>query len=424
MDAEFTAPSRLSGSIKVPGDKSISHRALILASMCQGKSLIRDPATGADVLATRQCLSDLGIEMYVNGRDVNVNGQGWNPIEKADLDCRNSGSTMRLLAGPLAGVAGSYRLTGDGSLSRRPMDRIAGPLRLMGATIDLQQDRYPPMSLTGGSLRGISFQSPVASAQVKGAVLLAGLFAEGPTVLEELHPTRDHTERMLSWLGATVHAQAKSLTVSGPFTSKGFEINVPGDVSSAAYWIAAALCVDGAEIEVKSVGLNPTRIAFIHLLKQMGGSVEMINRSEGPEPFGDVVARSSGVLKGIQVGADLVPLLIDELPMIALLATQAIGTTKITGAEELRVKESDRISSLVEPLRSLGADIEEHADGMVIHGPTELVGGTVDPKSDHRIALTMAVAGLIAKEPVIVSGWECTDVSYPGFLEDLSSLTR
>lgn len=425
MEAQFVKPTRLGGSVKVPGDKSISHRALILAAMCQGKSLIRGLSTGADVVATRRCLVDLGIEFDMKGRDVLVDGRGWAPLDRADLECGNSGSTMRLLAGPLAGVpGGSYRLMGDDSLSRRPMDRVAEPLRRMGAIVDLQEDRFPPMSVTGGALRGISYQSPVASAQVKGAVLLAGLLAEGPTQVKEIHPTRDHTERMLSWLGANLRMRVGSITISGPFTSQGFEMEVPGDISSAAYWIAAAMCFDGAEIEVKSVGLNPTRIAFIHLLEQMGGSVEMIMRSEGPEPLGDVVARRSGVLKGVEVGAGLAPLLIDELPVIALLATQAIGTTKITGAGELRVKESDRISSVVGPLRSLGADIEELADGMVIHGPTELSGTSIDPNGDHRIALTMAVAGLMSKQPVTVSGWECTDVSYPGFLDDLSVLTR
>lgn len=425
MEAQFVKLDTLRGSIKVPGDKSISHRALILAAMCQGKSLVRGLSTGADVNSTRRCLADLAIEIDVEGTHVVVDGRGWNPVGQADLDCGNSGSTMRLLAGPLAGVAGgSYRLTGDDSLSRRPMDRIANPLRRMGAKVDLRAERFPPMSLTGGELKGISYESPVASAQVKGTVLLAGLLSEGPTSYTEMHPTRDHTERMLSFMGANLHSHAGAITVSGPFSPRGFEMEVPGDISSAAYWIAAAMCLDGAEIEIESVGLNPTRIAFIHLLQEMGGSIEMIARSSDPEPIGDVLASGAGALKGVQVGADLVPLLIDELPIIALVATQASGTTKITGAAELRVKESDRISSLVEPLRSLGADIEELADGMVIHGPTQLSGNHIDPSGDHRIALTMAIAGLISKEPVTVSGWECTDVSYPGFLDDLSALTR
>lgn len=385
--------------------------------------MIRGCATGADVSTTRQCLIDLGIRIE-GDHSTSVDGRGWSPIDKAELDCRNSGSTMRLLSGPLAGVSGTYRMTGDDSLSRRPMDRIAVPLRSMGAHVELQEDRYPPIVIHGGTLSGISYESPVASAQVKGALLLAGVFAEGQTVVKESRPTRDHTERLLEWLGGNVEIRGSSVGISGPFTAESFEIDVPGDVSSAAYWMAAAACLDGAEIQISSVGLNPTRTAFIDVLDKMGALVEIVSRSKGPEPSGEIIVRSSGSLQAVEIRPEQAPLVIDEIPLIALLATQANGTTKITGAEELRVKESDRISALIEPLRSLGAEVEELSDGMVINGPTELSGGTIDPKGDHRIALTMAIAGIIGKEPVRVLGWECADISYPGFLDDLAVLAR
>ena len=409
----------------MPADKSLTHRALILAAMCRGESRIKGHIAGGDVGSTRRCIELLGSRTEALGQNLlRVEGNGWRTPPEAHLDAGNSGTTMRLLAGALAGRNGRFVLSGDESLSRRPMMRIAQPLRRMGARVELTQGSHAPIELTGGALKGITYAPEVASAQVKGAVLLAGLQAEGSTTVEEAVPTRDHTERLLRWLGASVRTGEGFVTVDGGdqiFEREGFECRVPGDLSSAAYFLVAASLCPGSRVEIRDVGLNPGRTGIIEVLKAMGAHLEVAFESDAPEPIGTVVSGSSK-LEAVNVNGALIPRTIDELPLVALAATQAEGTTFITDAADLRAKESDRIAVLAKNLRILGAKVEELPDGLGITGPTRLHGGIVDAHSDHRIAMTFAVAGLIASDPVTVTGWGCAAVSYPGFDRVLAGL--
>ena len=427
MDRTFQTSGHLSGSIEVPADKSLTHRTLILAAMCRGESRIKGHIAGGDVGSTRRCIELLGSRTEALGQNIlRVEGNGWRTPSEAYLDAGNSGTTMRLLAGALAGRKGRFVLSGDESLSRRPMTRIAKPLRRMGARVELTQGSHAPIELTGGALKGITYAPEVASAQVKGAVLLAGLQAEGSTTVEEAVPTRDHTERLLRWLGASVRTGEGFVTVDGGdqiFDREGFECRVPGDLSSAAYFLVAACLCPGSRVEIRDVGLNPGRTGIIEVLKAMGAHLEVAFESDAPEPMGTVVSTSSK-LQAVNVNGALIPWTIDELPLVALAATQAEGTTLITDAADLRAKESDRIAVLAKNLRILGAKVEELSDGLSITGPTRLHGGIVDAHSDHRIAMTFAVAGLIASDPVTVSGWGCAAVSYPGFDRVLAGLLR
>lgn len=425
MEQTFTRTSRLSGTIRVPGDKSISHRVLLAAAMTSGPCHIGGLASGADVASTRACLERLGYRAEAKaGQSIILKGNGWRPLLDADLDAGNSGTTMRLLAGALAGAEGSYRLFGDASLSDRPMGRIAEPLRAMGAEVSLTENDKPPVSIRGGHLKGIAYRMPVASAQVKGALLFAGLQAEGTTRLAEPARSRDHTERLLKWLGANCASNDGSVDVTGGkelFNHPGFEFSVPGDFSSAAFLVAAAVLSGNAEVRIEELGLNPSRTALVGILNRMGATITEESVSSDPEPLGALTAQSSN-LAGITVGGDIVPAVIDELPLVALAATQAEGTSRITGAGELRVKESDRIRTLASALTGLGASITELPDGWEIQGPSPLHGGRVNPRGDHRIAMTLAVAGTIAKDPVTIEDWECTRISYPGFEKALISL--
>lgn len=425
MDLTVEPARRLEGTVRVPGDKSVSHRALILAAMAEGESRIRGLAPGADVLSTAACLRRLGVGVRDEGGEIAVAGKGWRVAPEASLDAGNSGTTMRLLGGALAGREGGlYVLSGDASLTRRPMDRIARPLGEMGARIELASGRFPPLIVHGAALRGIAHRSPVASAQVKGAVLLAGLQAEGATRVVEPGPSRDHTERFLAWLGAPVGwGDGEVVLEKAWMPLPPFEVDVPGDLSSAACLLVAACLVPGSEVRVEGVGLNPTRTGVLDVLRAMGADLEIVSREEGPEPAGAVTARS-GPLHGVEVGGDLVPRAIDELPLIAVAATRAAGTTVIRDAAELSVKESDRIAVLARGLAALGADVEPRPDGWVVHGDPgrALTGGGVDPEGDHRMALALAVAGLVAGAPVTLAGWECSEVSYPGFTADLERI--
>jgi 3-phosphoshikimate 1-carboxyvinyltransferase len=427
VDKTFSPPDTLQGTVRVPADKSIGHRGLILAAMTQGDSVIRGYLSGEDLGSTAACLRKLGYEVsQLDREEVLVKGNGWQPFSEKELDAGNSGTTMRLLAGALAGRRGRYVLSGDASLSKRPMERVAEPLRLMGAEMQLSDGSHPPITVMGGPLRAITYALPVASAQVKGAVLLAGLQAEGATTVEEAHPSRDHTERLLRWLGAKLGQADESVGVEGGpeiFEREGFELEVPGDLSSAAFILVAATLCPKANVKVEGVGLNPSRSGILEVLKAMGADVEWSARALDPEPWGEASARSSR-LHGIKVEEDLIPRIVDELPLIALAATQAEGTTVIAGAGELRVKESDRISVLATGLRTLGARVDEQHDGLAVEGPTALKGGLVDPAGDHRMALTFAVAGLIATGPVVIRDWEAASVSYPGFERALQSLAR
>lgn len=418
---------RIQGSLRVPGDKSVSHRALILAAMARGKSRVVGCAPGEDVASTERCLSALGVAVRAVGRhrsQVEVEGPGWNlPVAAAELDAGNSATTMRLLTGALAGHAGLFVLSGDRSLRRRPMDRVADPLRVMGAAVKLREGRYPPVTLAGGSLEGISFDLPHPSAQVKGAVLLAALQATGRSVVYERLPSRDHTERLLSWLGVDLNLEHGAVSVERPpaLPLPAFELVVPGDFSSAAFALVACALLSKGDLVIEGVGINPSRTGLLDILRSMGGDVRVEPGAADPEPTGVIRVRPAE-LHGAEVAAELYPRTADELPLVAVAATRAHGTTTIRGAAELRVKESDRISGLVSGLRALGASVEEFDDGMAITGPTSLRGGQVDPRGDHRLALAFAVAGLVATGAVEVSGWECTGISYPGFLDDLKGL--
>jgi 3-phosphoshikimate 1-carboxyvinyltransferase len=427
VERTIAPSSRLLGSIEVPADKSLTHRALILAAMCRGESLIEGHIAGQDVGSTRRCIELLGSRTEVVGHNLlSVGGNGWRTPEEAALDAGNSGTTMRLLAGALAGRRGRFVLSGDESLSRRPMARIAEPLRLMGAGVELTEGSHAPIELTGGALQGISYTPEVASAQVKGAILLAGLQAEGSTTVTETVATRDHTERFLRWLGASIRIGQGFVTVEGGdqvFEREGFRCSVPGDLSSAAYFLVAACLCPASKVEVRNVGLNPGRTGIIEVLKAMGADVQLALESEAPEPIGTVVTSTSN-LKAVEVRGALIPRTIDELPLVALAATQAEGATVIGDAADLRAKESDRIEVLAQNLRILGADVEELPDGLSITGPTRLSGGTVDARGDHRMAMTFALAGLIAADPVTVTGWDAAAVSYPGFERVLDGLIR
>ena len=423
------APRPLRGTIAIPGDKSISHRALILAALASGPSVLARPNLGADVKATAAALTQVGATCIVDedNRQVKVEGVGWQGLREPHevLDAGNSGSTMRMMLGICAGISGLSMLTGDGSLRRRPMLRVAAPLRQMGAVVDgRDHGNLAPLAIRGGRLTGIDIELPVASAQVKSALLLAGLNAEGATRVTEPGASRDHTERMLKALGVDVVTEGLSVSVRGGATWDGFSAVMPGDISSAMFLLAAAAIVPGSQLTLTGVGLNPTRRGALELLRSMGSDVAWSEEATSlGEPTGTVTV-SCRPLRGVKVDPDLVPTLIDEVPALAVIATQADGETTFTGAHELRVKESDRIASLVTGLRAVGAEAEELPDGLVVRGPTPLRGGEIDSRGDHRIALAFAVAGLLSSEKVRVIGWSSVETSFPEFLDTLGEATR
>lgn len=413
----------LRGVIAVPGDKSISHRALILSALAEGTSTITGMNPGEDVRATAGAIGALGAGVDLTDED-NVVVEGYGPAglrEPEDVvDLGNSGTSMRTLLGVCAGIEGLTVLTGDASLRSRPMLRVAAPLRQMGAAVDGRRyGELPPMTVRGGSLRAIDAELNVASAQVKTAILLAGLWAAGTTRVSEPGPSRDHTERMLAAAGVEVKREGTSCSVEGGSQPRPMEWAVPGDTSSALYLLVAALLVPGSELTVTGLSLNPTRTAALDVLVRMGAdlTVEATDESGG-EPRGDVTARSSALV-GTEIEPAEVPGLIDELPLLAIAASQAEGTTVVAGAAELRVKESDRIAAMVGGLKALGGNAEERPDGMVVEGPAPLAGGAVDSRGDHRVAMSFAVAGLLSAEGVRVSRWSCVDTSFPGFLDVL-----
>ena len=427
MDQTFSLVARLEGVLEVPADKSIAHRALMFAGMARGTSRITGQISGDDVGSTRTCMATLGAGVTEETPGVLiVRGTGWDVPADAQLECGNSGTTMRLLSGALAGRNGSFTLSGDPSLSRRPMLRVAEPLGLMGAVVETSEGGRPPLTVRGSELRPITYRLPVPSAQVKSAILLAGMQAGGVTTVQEEAPSRDHTERILAWLGCRVERKEGEVSITGGdqlFRHEGFEVHLPGDLSSAAFWLVAAVLAPAGEVRVDGVGLNPGRTGILEILAAMGADLEIIPSADTPEPVGTVVARPSR-LRGTEVGGTTIPAAVDELPLVALAATQAEGTTVIRDAAELRVKETDRIAVLAEGLRALGATVEDRPDGLIIEGPTPLNGGVVKAAGDHRMAMTFAVAGLISREPVKVQGWEAASVSYPGFLDDLKKVAR
>lgn len=427
MDVTLSPVDRLQGTLAVPGDKSVSHRALIFAAMATGRSVIRGAATGADVASTAAALHRLGLDVPAGAvpAELSIEGLGWQVGPEANLDAGNSGTTMRLLTGALAGRPGRFVLSGDASLSTRPMERVASPLRRMGASVSLAEGGRPPIEVDGRPLHGISYAMPIASAQVKGAVLLAGLQAEGPTSVAEPGVSRDHTERMLAWLGLPVTIESGTVTLGAGYhlPLPAFELDVPGDFSSAAFWVVAASLVPGSDVCIQGVGVNPSRTGLLEILASMGAVVEVTPQAAEPELIGSIRARHAG-LRGVRVSGGVVARTIDELPLVAVAATQADGVTTVRDAAELRVKESDRLSVLASGLRELGADVEEVPDGLSVRGPTPLHGGRVESTGDHRMAMAFAVAAMIASGPVTIGGWEGTAISYPGFLDDLGELAR
>jgi 3-phosphoshikimate 1-carboxyvinyltransferase len=408
----------ISGRIRVPGDKSISHRALMLGAIAEGQTVISGFLAGEDCLATMAALRGLGVTIDDRDPDqIVVSGVGLHGLQRpgAALDMGNSGTGMRLLTGLLAGQSFATELTGDASLCQRPMERVAKPLRQMGARVATAEG-CPPLHIQGGALQAIDFSSPVASAQVKSAVLLAGLYAAGETRVTEPGITRDHTERMLQTFGAQVSYGEQRATVNGPAQLTGCNVAVPGDLSSAAFALGAGCLSTGNGLAIERVGINPTRTGVLDILRLMGADIEITDRGEmGAEPVATLLARASR-LRGAVIPEELVPLAIDELPLVFALAACAEGATVISGAEELRHKESDRIAVMATGLRSLGVRVDESADGAVIHGGT-LQAGEVDSAGDHRIAMAFCVAAICAEGPITILDTANVATSFPGFVE-------
>lgn len=417
----------LEGTIRVPGDKSISHRSIIFGSLAKGVTRVHDILRGEDVLSTMQVFRDLGVTIEDNGDVVEVHGVGFDGLQapKNDLDMGNSGTSIRLISGVLAGQDFEATMFGDDSLSKRPMDRVTVPLSQMGVTVSGQTDRdLPPLTIKGTkSLKPISYQLPVASAQVKSALLFAALQAEGESVIIEKEITRNHTEDMIVQFGGHLSVDGKEIRITGGQEFTEQEIVVPGDISSAAFWLVAGLVVSGSKITLENVGINETRTGILDVIKAMGGKMTLSNVDEIAKSATITVEYSS--LQGTEIAGDLIPRLIDELPIIALLATQANGTTIIRDAEELKVKETDRIQVVADALNSMGAKIEPTADGMIIEGPTPLHGATVNTFGDHRIGMMTAIAALLAQDgDVVLERAEAINTSYPAFFDHLESLVK
>jgi 3-phosphoshikimate 1-carboxyvinyltransferase len=413
------------GSPVIPGDKSISHRGLIFGALAEGRTEVIDILESGDVQSTARCLQQLGVKISKSGNRTLVDGVGIRGFKAPNeiLDCGNSGTTIRLLMGVLAGQNFEARMTGDSSLIKRPMKRVAEPLRKMGAQFELTREDYAPLTVKGGKLHGVTYELKVASAQIKTAITLAGLLAEGTTTITgEIH-SRDHTERLLKYFGAQLQATSDAVSISGGQKLKACTVQVPGDPSTAAFWMAAASLIPGASLELHNIALNPTRIGFLKALQRMGAKVETQMTSENPEPIGTIRV-FSGPLRGVKISKDEVPTLIDELPLLAVLATQAQGVTEVEGAEELRVKESDRIEAVATNLRAMKGQIEVRPDGYRIQGIQKLHGAKIDSFHDHRIAMAFSIAGLIAEGETDILHPDCVGISYPAFFDTLKDLTQ
>lgn len=415
----------LRGTIEIPADKSISHRAIIFSSLAKGKSIIKNFSDGQDPHSTLKVFQDLGVEINEQNGIITVNSAGKLTAPSHNLDCGNSGTTMRLLSGVLAGQNFNSTLIGDLSLSKRPMKRVIEPLSLMGANID-SNDFKAPLKIHGKELHSISYTSKIASAQVKSCILLAGLSVEkGVTTVTEPYVSRNHTEIMLKAMGAKITNQGTSVSIEKSELSP-IEIEIPGDISSAAYFIISGLTIPHSDIILKNVGLNDTRTGIIDVVKQMGGNLEILDeRTVCGERIGDLRIKYTKDLKACNISGKIIPRLIDEIPIIAVLATQAQGPTTISDAQDLRNKESDRITALVTELKKLGAHIEETPDGMIINGGYKLVGGCeVETYHDHRLAMSLYVAGLLCKKEILINGFEWVNISFPTFIELFERLKK
>ncbi len=413
--------SKLRGAVRVPGDKSISHRALIFGAMAEGRTNVDNLSNGEDVRSTWACLQALGCKIKREKDRASFKGLGWRGFTgNHKLDAGNSGTTTRLLMGVLAGNDVLARVHGDESLNKRPMARVAVPLRLMGATIDLAEGGTAPLTVRGAALKGIHYKTPVASAQVKSAVLLAGVLAMGETSVVEPALSRDHTERMLPMFGAKLRREGLKVTVEGAQRLAGARVIVPGDASSAAFWAVAATLAKGSELRVENVGVNPTRAGFLAVLERMGAKIERDKVWEAGEPYADLIVRSAA-LHATDIKEDEVPSLVDEVPILALAAARARGVSRFRGLSELRHKESDRLAAIVELLTALGVKARAEKDDLIVEGAAKLRGARVASKKDHRLAMTGFVAGLVAEGTVHVDDPDCAKISYPTFLEDLRS---
>ena len=428
MDRILHPAKTLRGEVTIPGDKSISHRSIMFSSLALGTTRVSGFLTGEDNLSTLKAFQAMGISISqpVPGELV-VEGRGLDGLqEPADvLDCGNSGTTMRLMCGLLSGQRFFSVLSGDQYLRRRPMKRVVAPLAAMGARIwGRRAGELAPLAIQGGELVPGSYTSPIASAQVKSAVLLAGLYADGETTVREPHLSRDHSERMLTWFGAEVRPFPGGVTIAGRPQLQARDMIIPGDISSAAFFMVAGLVTPGAELLIRNVGINPTRCGVIDILREMGGHLELHDqRVQSGEPVADILVKHSR-LKGIEIGGEVVPRAIDEFPVISVAAAMAEGTTVIRDAAELRVKETDRIAAMASELGKLGADVEPTPDGMIIVGREQLCGGTVTSYGDHRIAMSCAVAALAAAGPVEIADTACTETSFPGFWAMLESIRQ
>lgn len=415
----------LRGTIRVPGDKSISHRSIMFGALAQGTTTVKGFLRGADCLSTVACFKALGVEIEDLGETILVHGKGLQGLQepKDILDAGNSGTTTRLMLGILAGQKFYSVITGDPSIRKRPMGRVTKPLAQMGAKIYGRNDNtLAPLTVVPSTLAPIEYELPIASAQVKSAVLLAGLYADGITVVREPEKSRDHTERMLKGFGAELEVDGLAVKVKGGPKLEGQEIIVPGDISSAAFFLVAGAITKGSEIVIENVGLNPTRTGIIDILQTMGANLEILNQKEvAGEPIGDLRIKESN-LKGITIGGEIIPRLIDEIPILAVAAAAAQGETIIKDAQELRVKETDRIKVMVEQLRKMGAEVEEREDGMIIQGGKPLKGALCHSSHDHRIAMSMAVAALIAQGETIIEEAQYIDISFPDFAGILDKL--
>lgn len=417
----------LRGEITVPGDKSISHRAVMFGSLAKGTTQIHGFLQSADCLSTISCFEKMGVSIENKGDVVLVHGNGLHGLKKPEtiLDCGNSGTTTRLISGILSAQDFDVTLTGDDSIRKRPMKRIIEPLSRMGADIaSILKNNCAPLLIRGTKLHGIHYTSKVASAQVKSAILLAGLYADGITQVTEPFVSRNHSERMLKLFGASVCTEGTTASISPATQLYGQKVMVPGDISSAAYFIAAGLMVPGSEILIKNVGINPTRDGLLHVCRAMGADLTLLNvRGQEGEPTADILVRHSA-LHGTSIGGAVIPTLIDELPIIAAMAAVAEGETKIYDAGELKVKESNRIAVMVKNLTAMGADVTETEDGMIIRGGKPLHGAVIESHLDHRIAMTFAIASQCAEGITTIQGAECVNISYPHFYEELIRLTQ
>ncbi|ANZ94462.1 3-phosphoshikimate 1-carboxyvinyltransferase [Brochothrix thermosphacta] len=420
------AIKQLNGTIEVPGDKSISHRAIMFGALANGQTTIEHFLHGEDCLSTIAVFRQLGVAIDVSSDKITVHGTGIESLKQPStiLDVGNSGTTIRLMMGILAGRPFESQLTGDASIQKRPMNRVITPLKTMSAAISAQEGGLAPVTVSAvEAITGINYDMPVASAQVKSALLFAGMQSDDVSIINEKEKSRDHTERMLQQFGGEITIEGLSISITKQPSLQGQNIYVPGDISSAAFFLVAASLLAGSKVTLKNVGMNPTRTGIIDVLRDMGAAIAETSQPTTGEPLSDLTV-SAAPLKATEIGGSLIPRLIDELPIIALLATQAQGTTVIKDAEELKVKETNRIDTVAEELTKMGADITATPDGLIIKGPTALHGATVSSHGDHRIGMMLAVAGFIASSPVELEDAEAIAVSYPNFFEHVEQLSK